>query len=82
MSLRWLKKVFDNFIQILKDNDYSIDYKVVYAPEYGVPQKRKRLLLLASKLGEIKLLPPQFAKDSYPTLGDNWKFTKTKSGRD
>lgn len=62
------EKVFANFIQILEDNDYSIDYKVVYAPEYGVPQKRKRLLLLASKLGEIKLLPPQFDKNNYPTL--------------
>lgn len=62
------EKVFANFVQILEDNDYSIDYKVVYAPEYGVPQKRKRLLLLASKLGEIKLLPPQFNKNNYPTL--------------
>ena len=75
------EKVFDNFIQILKDNDYSIDYKVVYAPEYGVPQKRKRLLLLASKLGEIKLLPPRFAKDNYPTLRETiGNLPKLKAG--
>lgn len=62
------EKVFKKFIEILEKNDYFIDYKVVYAPEYGVPQKRKRLLLLASKLGQIKLLPPQYDKHDYPTL--------------
>ena len=64
------EKVFKKFIQILNDNNYLIDYKVVFAPDYGVPQKRKRLLLLASKLGEIKLIPAQFNKDNYPTLRD------------
>lgn len=64
------EKVFEKFLKILKDNKYSVDYKIVYAPEYGVPQKRKRLLLLASKLGEIRLLPPQFNEDSFPTLRD------------
>lgn len=62
------ERVFKDFLDILDKNHYKVDFKVVYAPEYGVPQKRKRLLLLASKLGEIKLLPPQFDKDSYPTL--------------
>ena len=64
------EKVFEKFLKILKDNKYSVEYKIVYAPEYGVPQKRKRLLLLASKLGEIRLLPPQFNEDSFPTLRD------------
>ena len=64
------EKVFEKFLKILKDNKYSVDYKIVYAPEYGVPQKRKRLLLLASKLGEIRLLPPQFNEDNFPTLRD------------
>ena len=62
--------VFKDFLKTLSDNGYTFDYKVVYAPEYGVPQKRKRLLLLASKLGDIKLLPPQFDKNNYPTLRD------------
>ena len=75
------EKVFDKFIQILKDNNYLIDYKVVFAPDYGVPQKRKRLLLLASKLGEIKLIPAQFNKDNYPTLRDTiGNLPKLKAG--
>lgn len=75
------EKVFRDFLKTLKKNHYSIDYEVVYAPEYGVPQKRKRLLLLASKLGGIKLLPPQFDKDNYPTLRDTIaSLPKLKAG--
>lgn len=75
------EKVFDKFIQILNDNNYFIDYKVVFAPDYGVPQKRKRLLLLASKLGKIKLIPAQFNKDNYPTLRDTiGNLPKLKAG--
>ncbi len=75
------ERVFKDFLEMLDRNQYKIDYKVVYAPEYGVPQKRKRLLLLASKLGEIKLLPPQFGKDNYPTLRDTIaSLPKLKAG--
>lgn len=75
------EKVFLKFINILKKNHYSVAYQVVYAPEYGVPQKRKRLLLLASKKGQIKLLPPQFNKNNYPTLRQTiGKLPKLKAG--
>ncbi|HDU1268536.1 TPA: DNA cytosine methyltransferase, partial [Listeria monocytogenes] len=60
--------VFEKFITLLKSNNYFVDWKIVYAPEYGVPQKRKRLLLLASKIGEISLLEPTRTKDNYPTV--------------
>lgn len=49
-------KVFNDFISILKANNYFISYKVVDAKDYGVPQRRKRLILLASKFGEINLI--------------------------
>ncbi|MBF2488287.1 DNA cytosine methyltransferase [Listeria marthii] len=60
--------VFEKFITLLKSNNYFVDWKIVYAPEYGVPQKRKRLLLLASKIGEISLLEATRTKDNYPTV--------------
>ncbi|WP_037602952.1 DNA cytosine methyltransferase [Streptococcus sp. oral taxon 056] len=60
--------VFEKFLEILKKNHYEVDYKIVYAPDYGVPQNRKRLLLLASKLGKIKLEKAKYDKDHYPTL--------------
>ena len=52
------EQVFCDFIATLTDLKYHISYQVVDASEYGVPQRRKRLILLASKLGEIQLIPP------------------------
>ncbi|MEI8111756.1 MAG: DNA (cytosine-5-)-methyltransferase [Chitinophagia bacterium] len=49
-------KVFNDFLSILKTNDYFVSYQIVDAKDYGVPQRRKRLILLASKLGQIELI--------------------------
>ena len=49
------QKIFTDFVSTLDDLDYEIDYDVLYCPDYGVPQKRRRLVLIASKLGEISL---------------------------
>ena len=43
------EKVFRDFVDTLKKQKYKVTYKVVNAADYGVPQRRKRLLLLASK---------------------------------
>ena len=64
------REVFQRFRTLLEKNGYKVTFKVVYAPEYGVPQMRKRLLLLASKLGDISLLEPEFNSESYQTLRD------------
>ncbi len=48
--------IFKTFIDILKKNGYKYSYKIVDVSEYGVPQKRKRLVLLASLFGEIELI--------------------------
>ena len=51
--------VFKKFIQTLESNGYHVKYQVVACVDYGIPQDRHRLVLLASKLGEIRLLPPE-----------------------
>lgn len=48
--------IFKTFIQTLEENDYRYTYEIVDASEYGIPQRRRRLLLLASRLGEIALI--------------------------
>ena len=54
---------------------------MVYAPDYGVPQTRKRLLLLASKFGDISLIEPEFNSDTHPTLRDTIeKLPEIKAG--
>ncbi len=49
-------QIFKTFIDTLKKNGYNYKYEIVNVSEYGVPQNRKRLVLLASKLGEIELV--------------------------
>lgn len=49
--------VFGEFLRTLKRNGYHVQYDVVNCSKYGVPQSRKRLVLLASRLGEISLIP-------------------------
>jgi len=50
--------VFHDFVSELKKRRYHVWYSVVDSANYGVPQRRRRLVLLASKLGPISLIPP------------------------
>lgn len=52
------RDVFGSFVEGLKQRDYHVDYRIVDCSEYGLPQQRSRLVLLASKLGKIDLLSP------------------------
>lgn len=54
--------VFANFLEALEELGYYYDYKVINTADYGVPQSRKRLVLLASKLGPISIPQPTHAK--------------------
>lgn len=48
--------IFAEFKNTLERNGYDYHYEIVDVSEYGVPQSRKRLVLLASKLGKIELI--------------------------
>ena len=50
------EKVFKDFVATLEDLKYIVNYQVVNVANYGVPQRRKRLILLASRRKEIKLI--------------------------
>jgi DNA (cytosine-5)-methyltransferase 1 len=53
------QNVFRQFLKTLEDNDYLVSFSVVNCADYGVPQHRNRLVLLASKFGKIELLSPK-----------------------
>lgn len=54
--------VFQEFLTTLEQSGYHYSYQVVNCEEYGIPQKRKRLVLLASKHGPINLVEPRDVK--------------------
>ena len=49
--------VFLKFVSLIEKNGYFVSFQVVNCADYGVPQQRNRLVLLASKLGEINMIP-------------------------
>lgn len=48
--------VFDEFVASLRASGYEVSKQIVNCQDYGVPQHRNRLVLLASRLGLISLL--------------------------
>lgn len=52
------EQVFRDFLKTLVEEKYNVTYKIINAADYGVPQRRKRLLLLASKKKKIKFIEP------------------------
>lgn len=49
---------FQFILKALKDEGYAIVYRVLDAADYGVPQNRKRLILVASRVGRPVLPVP------------------------
>jgi len=60
--------VFHEFVQQLEDLSYSFETYEVNCPDYGIPQTRKRLVLLASKFGKIDLIKPTYDTEKYGTV--------------
>ena len=50
--------VFSDFVATLMDEGFDVFHGVVNCADYGVPQQRQRLVLLASKLGSIDFITP------------------------
>ncbi|WP_313305551.1 DNA cytosine methyltransferase [Empedobacter sp.] len=62
--------VFEDFLKTLKEQGYFTHFEIVNCPEYGIPQNRKRLVLIASRLGEINLIPKTHSKENFVTVKD------------
>ena len=70
------EQVFIDFIEKLKSLGYGFEPELVYCPDYGVPQKRRRLVIIASIWGKVALLPkthcghPKDGLPPFPTVRD------------
>ena len=63
-----LKPVLQDFVDELKSLGYFVDVQKIFCPDYGIPQTRRRIVLVASKLGEIAIIPPTHNKENYVTV--------------
>ncbi len=61
--------VFRRFIGGLKEAGYTVTYRKVRADHYGVPQRRARLVLIASLYGEVRF-PKETHRDNPVTVRD------------
>ena len=60
-------EVFHDFVDTLKRLGYRVWFDVVDSSKYGVPQIRRRMVLLASRHGEIKMVEPTLEKPKWVT---------------
>lgn len=62
--------LFDDFLQRLAEAGYQCDYRVVFCPDYGMAQTRKRLMLVASLQKQVCLPESTHTPDQYMTVAD------------
>lgn len=60
------RKVFDDFVEQFKKLGYSLNYKLLDSSEYGIPQQRKRVIVIGYK-------------DEYKKVFDFNKIKKVKN---
>jgi DNA (cytosine-5)-methyltransferase 1 len=60
--------VFERFVDELVSLGYTVDWESCYGPDYGLPQHRRRLVLMASRFGSITVPAGTFDLADHPTV--------------
>lgn len=64
------KPVFHAFVRDLRDDGYDVVSKSIYCPRFGVPQHRRRLVLLASRIGQVTVPAGSLTPEKFRTVRD------------
>ncbi len=69
------KRTFATILEALKDLGYNVTYKILNAKDFGLPQNRERIFIIATKNGffrfdEIQKQKPVLLKDFLDQTGD------------
>lgn len=64
-----------DFLSIVESEGYKVASRNLWANEYGVPQQRRRLFLVGSRIGPYEFMPPSHGPNSmsgkpFVTVGD------------
>ena len=51
-------KIIDKWVEMFKARGYNVEWKVLKASNYGVPQHRQRMIMIASKLKDNTIIFP------------------------
>ena len=66
--------IFDDFLSVLIQEGFQFVSDrakwVVNCPDYGIPQRRRRLVIVASRLGPIEFIPPTHHPSQYRSVHD------------
>jgi DNA (cytosine-5)-methyltransferase 1 len=74
-------KIFKDFVKGLKGLGYSVDWRSCRAADYGLPQTRRRLVLLASRLDSISIPAGRLTPPKYRTVRETiGKLPDLKAG--
>jgi DNA (cytosine-5)-methyltransferase 1 len=63
-------EIFRNFVDSLSSDGYHVAHRIIYCPDYGLAQNRRRLVLLASRLGRIELPERTHLPRDYKSVRD------------
>ena len=63
------EQVFKDFVKVLENLKYNVTYKVVNAADYGVPQKRERVIIVGIRNDLNDVMEYEFPKE---TNKNNW----------
>ncbi len=62
--------VFISFVTQLQGLGYHVDWRSCHGPRYGLPQARRRLVLLASRLGPLAVPAGHLEESAFQTVRD------------
>ena len=62
--------VFNQFVEDLAEMGYFVSFGEIRCADYGIPQIRRRMILLASKFDKIEIPESTHSKDEYVTVQD------------
>jgi len=65
LANRTKNPVYGEFVDALTDAGYTVTEHRPFGPDYGIPQTRRRLVLFASRKGEVALPEKTHATDEY-----------------